>query len=101
VIKKYVLFVSLSALVASVALARLNSADDPNLRAGGTATPSFTEQFANLVAVAAALNSGAGNVSLNPPTSEVSEDNSHIQLSGNSKAEAPEQDAGDTDNTEI
>jgi Co/Zn/Cd efflux system component len=102
VIKKYVLFVSFSALTASVALARLNSADDPNLRAGGASTPSFADQVANFVAIAAALNSGGpGTTSLDPATSKVAEDNSQLQLSGNSKPSLDDDAAGDTDNTEI
>ena len=101
-IKKYVLFVLLSALTASVALARLNSADDPNLRAGGASTPSFADQVANFVAIAASLNSGGpGVTTLDPATSEVSEANSQLQLSGNSKPSQDDDAAGDTDNTEI
>ncbi len=101
-VKKYLLFVCLSALAASVSLARLNSADDPNLRAGGASTPSFADQVANFVAIAASLNSGVpSTTSLDAATSEVSESNPHIQLSGNSKAAPTEEAPGDTDNTEI
>ncbi len=100
--KKYILFISISALTASVALARLNSADDPNLRSGGTSTPSFADQFANFVAIAASLNSGGpGTKSLDAASSEVSEDTSNIQLSGNTKAAPSENSATDSDNTEI
>ncbi len=101
-IKKYILFVSMSALTASVAFARLNSADDPNLRAGGSSTPSFADQVANFVAIAASLNSGGpGVTSLDPASSDVSKDNAQLQLSGNSKPSQDSDAAGDTDNTEI
>ena len=101
-IKKYVLFVSLGALVASVALARLNSADDPNLRSGGASAPSFADQVANFVVIAASLNSGGpSTTSLDPATSNVSEDKSQLQLSGNSKPSKDNDAVGDTDNTEI
>lgn len=92
----------MSALIASVALARLDPETDPNLRAGGPSTPSFADQVANFVAIAASLNSGGpGTTSLDPATSEISKDNSQLQLSGNSKPSQDDDAAGDTDNTEI
>ena len=105
-IKKYVLFISLIALVASVSLARLESKldpkTDPALRMGGTSTPSFADQVANFVAIAASLNSGGpGTTSLDPASNEVSKDGAHIELTGNTKPTSTDNSEGDTDNTEI
>jgi hypothetical protein len=106
VVKKYILFVSFTAIAASVSLARLNTtfnpANDPNLRAGGASSTSFADQVASFVVIAAALNSGgASSTSLSPATSEVSDDNAHIQLSGSSKPAGADDAANDSNNTEI